>query len=962
MKVKFLILSILIFTFQVYAQKYYLSEYGKENGLTSSHIHTVSQDTIGQIWVGTDDGLYLFNGIEFKPVKRGIPSKYIRDIQVNKAGTFVASHDAGLSFYKPGLDTCIFMDSFIDEAVQSNTLKYPNRLFWEPGNKLWVSQPDGRLTRLVNGKAESILEEKQDVDQFRSHYSFALVTPTDILIASTSGNLYLWDGSKQEMILINYIFPMEDILFQAGKLFLAGDHLAVATWNASSKSINITWEEDQNAYKYRALAEDTLGRVYVGTQEHGLFQLSAQDNVFELSEVFSNNDPHRVDRLPFKQIHSIYVSNDNALWICSEEGLGLLQRRFFEGAQNLPNDLSTAICESDDGSIYVAMGDIYRIQKSGREYIATKLDAPSVGVFNALAVYDNELWAGTNTGSIARMSADGRLLKLYPFSERGAGIFRACADRQGRKWFCQSPHEKPIIGVTMIDRNGDVHFYDDNKGFDNRMLTVREGPKGELFAAGIGTKSYLYKFLPDEDVFVNMSIPFNFAVSPNFEVHDIAIDERGLVWMATTDGLLRHDMESVIRPDIGAEYTGKEIRAVAVLPDKSLWLSSDIYGILRYFEDDVLSFSEDSGLPTKIMAYRGMLVDQDYKLWVNTLEGVVHTSENMPQPFATPKPVLTQINYKGRPISAPDGYYECTLNGELELRFISTTFPGNLTTYQYRVIQSDNDPWINLGNQNRATILIDQSNISGVEIRARKAGGHDWSKPKKILIEALLPWHKRRPTHFLLGVLGLSAIFIIWRASSKKYQRKIVDLESQIEDQNSRKRIDMDLSQTVSTGHESADMVLLTAVSDMLYEVTEKTVAGMKWDHIMERLSMVLLKFPHITAFEIATLNKTTNSFLIDGYSQVKPGFYQRDEQWSKTNSIFAEAMKVQRVVCHQNALQNNEYLIEWTGQFHTIISVPFIMGGKEDTVLCLYGDEQINHSMILKTMQALANYLELIR
>ncbi len=950
----------------VSAQKYYLSTYLEQDGLGSSSVYAVQQDVIGQIWVGTKAGLHLFNGVEFRLVKRGIPSNYIRDIEWFGENLLVVSHDAGLSFLEPGLDTFHMVDDMLQDELQEGLLKYPNRLFCGPGGKLWISQPGGALLRVEDGVLREQLNEALAPDEFETHFSFAQVSDRDFLLASTSGRLYLFDGNRDKLLPLDKISPVREIVYRDGRLYAAGEDLSVARWDPARRDLQWIWKAENKGYQYRSLAVDTLGNVFVGTRENGLFHLSEENDAYVLEEVFSNNDPHRVDRLPFRNIHSIFVSADNGLWICSEEGLGLLQRRFFEGAHDLPNDYATALAEAGDGSVFVAMGDIYRIRKEKQEYFAQKLDAPKVGVFNALAVEGDELWAGTNTGFIVQMTLAGRLMEVYDFSERGAGVFRACVDARGQKWFCQSPREQPISGVLMIDRENKVHLYDETRGFDNRMLTVREGPRGEIYAAGIGAKSYLYKWMPAEEVFINMSIPFNFPVSANFEVHDIAIDRKGVVWMATTDGLLRHDMESVIRPDLGQEYTGKEIRSVAVLPDESLWLSTDIFGVLRYHDEQVLPFGEDSGLPTKIMAYRGMLVDRNGKLWVNTLEGVVHTSRDAPVPFPTPEPVLTALKYKGLPVRIRKDRetYDFTTNGDVDIDFISLTYPGELTAYQYRTWHSEPGQWTNLGAQHRATIPLDNPEITAIEIRGRKNGGYDWSPAMKIPISVRKPLHQRKGTYFLAAFAGLLILFLLWRANSKKYRRRIDALETQLKGMGREaeipSRTGSDFTRAPAESAKAWGDEISRAAVEMLYEVTENTEEGMKWDHIMEHLSIALMKLPLTTAFEIASLNKSTNSFLVDGYSHVRHGFYQRRESWARSQSVFTRALKAHKLISLHATKRMREDLGQWAGDFDRVIAAPFIMG-RHDAVLCIMGTEALDHEMMHKTLQSLAHYLELL-
>ena len=80
--------------------------------------------------------------------------------------------------------------------------------------------------------------------------------------------------------------------------------------------------------------------------------------------------------------------------------------------------------------------------------------------------------------------------------------------------------------------------------------------------------------------FENKSLPFPFKASKNFEVHDIAVDNRGIVWLATTDGLLKYDTERIQRIQLGV-HTQNEIRSVVSIPDGSVWMATSTSGLVH---------------------------------------------------------------------------------------------------------------------------------------------------------------------------------------------------------------------------------------------------------------------------------------------------------------------------------------------------------------------------------------------
>ena len=78
---------------------------------------------------------------------------------------------------------------------------------------------------------------------------------------------------------------------------------------------------------------------------------------------------------------------------------------------------------------------------------------------------------------------------------KGEEVFFTCLRIVRAKiWFCQAPTNKPIIGVATLDNDGKIEEYGKEEGLNSRVLVVDEGGQSELYAAGIGVNSYLYKF------------------------------------------------------------------------------------------------------------------------------------------------------------------------------------------------------------------------------------------------------------------------------------------------------------------------------------------------------------------------------------------------------------------------------------------------------------------------------------
>lgn len=167
----------------------------------------------------------------------------------------------------------------------------------------------------------------------------------------------------------------------------------------------------------------------------------------------------------------------------------------------------------------------------------------------------------------------------------------------------------------------------------------------------------------------------------------MAIDNRGIIWLATTDGLLRYDLERVQRTALGP-YTSTEIRAVAAMQDGQLWLSTSTEGLLYYEEESqsYTAFELDSGLPSTVGAYRCLSRSQDGRIWVGTAEGTVYSRDLRPTSLPTQAPQFMQIR-SGRKILAPEAEEPLRLKSQaqLSLHWACPTFPAGRVTYRYRL-------------------------------------------------------------------------------------------------------------------------------------------------------------------------------------------------------------------------------------------------------------------------------------
>ena len=82
-----------------YAQRYTFQMYGQSEGLTNLAPLAVLQDHAGFLWVGTQNGLFRYDGSRFEPfnIADGLPASRVDSLYETPDGTVVAATPRGLA-------------------------------------------------------------------------------------------------------------------------------------------------------------------------------------------------------------------------------------------------------------------------------------------------------------------------------------------------------------------------------------------------------------------------------------------------------------------------------------------------------------------------------------------------------------------------------------------------------------------------------------------------------------------------------------------------------------------------------------------------------------------------------------------------------------------------------------------------------------------------------------------------
>ncbi|NNJ89169.1 MAG: hypothetical protein HKP53_07190 [Eudoraea sp.] len=935
------------------AQQYSYVQYNADSGAPFDKVSTVLQDQDGFVWIGSQNGLYRFDGSNFDVYSMHTKSQFIHQIH-KREDQLLFVNDMGIYqiddlLKQPKVTT--LLEGTINET---NGLPfYPNDFALGKDQDIWLAQSNHSVGRLQEGDFKTYRFSKTIKAQ-----KLAIHKDSEggIWVLSPLDGLFYYDKTTNTFEKKLNIKNGKTLLIHKDQLLVGSDALHVYTIRENKLQAEKTIELDDD--QITAMYTDQNDRFIIGTGKGKLFIISDLNDPPQT--VYGANEAHRVEELDFGYIHEIYVtkdsvSNNDKLWIGSETGLWLLQQQFFKTVKNLPLNNPISIAIGNEGKAWAPINYLYEISPDEDEFTAE----PIFDNLQASAVAQDKagfLWVTTSTPQVELLKyANNKIVKRYDdFHDRGEAIFNLYPDSEGNLWFCQAPLNKPIIGIAKINATGEIKYYDETKGFSSRVLAIKESALGEIYAVGIGEKSYLYRFDPEQDLFVNLSPALPFKAILNFEAHDLTIDDRGIVWLATTDGLLRYDAEKItlIQNDILGQ---EEVRGVAHYSNNNVWISTATKGLVFHQQNASTVLGEIEGLPAVISAYRCITTDAQGRLWAGTAEGLVYSRISAATlPYSNSPRIRKIMIDQSEFTKGFEEVLELKESQELNLHLTNLSFPAKNVQYQFRLLPKEDRQvmleeqlWQSNGNNNILSLPQIETGDYYLELRARQPGGYQWSKPLEIPINIFLPWYVQ--TWFVYSSIALLLLLIsyyfrfyvkqrfsrlqqVLKYSNEKLALKEAQLNLKIQEYREQQE---ELDNANSNIH---------TLELFIKEIPKKA----SWNDIITAMGKAVTQSLEINAFEIAFKEK--NEIIHKGYSdQERSGYTFRSKAFNPKNSLTCWAMaNNQEVLINDFKKEHMIYIGEKAAyRFSSLLFIPFKLENDQPVVLCAYSikRDQFDHN-----------------
>ncbi len=447
---------------------------GTDKGLSQANVTAFTQDDLGYIWLGTEDGLNRYNGYELEIFlndsqdSSSLPNNRITCLAKGQQGNIWIGSSSGLALYD--YTTNSFQITNDIDTTDTDTrvpLGEVTCLYTDKKQNVWVATQDA-LSKIEKGigpvinyyrnweipesglpsRIISITEDDQGNIWCANTEELAILDPKNGLAKSFEGSVEFNNALKSLGQLSSILIDKDDRLWIGGRKGVIMYSLSNLTHQKFTFDQNDPFSLPNNLIT--DIAMNGLGAVWIATDE-GIAKYLGNDH-FEIHQ----HNPNVKSSISSSISLTLHFDNQDRLWFGSRNGgasyydPGKFSFDKYEAQGNNSNGLNsnqiTGFDEDAKGNIYIATdgGGLNYMDMSSRSFIHFKYNPNnpnSLGGNKVLSVkvdQNQNVWTGMWNGGVTRYNPKSEQFKRYRYSENdpnslgGDNIFTVYEDKSGR--------------------------------------------------------------------------------------------------------------------------------------------------------------------------------------------------------------------------------------------------------------------------------------------------------------------------------------------------------------------------------------------------------------------------------------------------------------------------------------------------------------------------------------------------
>ena len=581
---------LLLTSWMVVAQSYQFKHLEVSDGLSNNSVNTICKDRDGFMWFGTATGLNRYDGYTFKIYQHAendpesLPDNYITDIVEMPDGRFWINTARGYVLFDKEQDCFITDVTGFMKNLESGGV--PEQVFVDrEGNTCLSVAGEGCYRYKEGGKAtffsyvEHSLPEYGVTQIAECSDGLLLIYNTGLLVCLDRATLAIkWQSDE----IKKYIPAGKTIEFS---LFVDRDNciwayslMGIWAYDCGTKSwrtdLTAIWSSRPDVIIH-AVAQDIEGRIWVGKDYDGIDVLEKETG--KVTSLVAHDDNGR--SLPHNTIYDLYADRDGIMWVGTyKKGVSYYSESIFKFNMYEWGDI-TCIEQADENRLWLGTNDhgILLWNRSTGKAEPFWRDAEGQlpnPVVSMLKSKDGKLWVGTFNGGLYCMN--GSQIRSY---KEGVGnalasnnVWALVEDDKGRIWIASLGGGlqclEPVSGTFETYTSSNSALLENNVTslcwVDNNTLFFGTANQG---VGMMDMRTREIKKIQGQSGNVKLS---------NDAVNHVYKDSRGLVWIATREGLNVYDTRRHVFLDLSpvAEAKGNFIAAITEDQERNMWVST----------------------------------------------------------------------------------------------------------------------------------------------------------------------------------------------------------------------------------------------------------------------------------------------------------------------------------------------------------------------------------------------------
>ncbi len=753
----FVLILLLQWTIVARAQRYTFQSYDK--GITNPNVSCMLQDRIGYLWIGTQNGLFRYDGGGFQEFGRpdGLNGTFIVALQQDSRGNLWVGTTEGLYYREEkagrfqainyqGQPIEVRAGSTLANAADGSLLAVTPQGLFQISSQLNTQSTTQPNTRSWKCQRLPGMDPSLPVWSVIANPDGSIVTGCgDALCRLNGGILTVWD-TRNGLPADRWMLLVRD---SNGALWARGRNHVAVLMPAESQFTLHDLPDLPGRSSYPALAEDRDGEM--------LASLGTSVARYEGRgwRVFT-----KANGLGEASITSLLVDREGLVWLSLlgrgvRRWLGYKEWENWNSNDGLQNDTVWSILRDHKQRVWAA-------DEGGIAYMAPGRNTfqpwcrPGIHCDKAFSLQEskdgNAIWAATASGYAVRINEQTLEAQQYKVDN---ALYEVLEDTPDRVWATGSG------GLFRGERSGSewrFEHVDAPRLPKRRAFDLEFDPQHRLWAV-----FYDGIFRLDSDGWTHIEIsPARLGGHPR----NIAIDLSGQVWLdGGFPGVVRlrisgstvAGIQTFTKPQLASDL----VVTMAIDRRGWMWIGGD-QGIDVYDGSKWRRFSVHDGLSSNGIAERALYADADGSEWIGSSAGISHFLNPSVNTAPPSPPLITAANYGDEDLLNGTASAFRWNTKPLHIAFTDLTFRNeNYLHFRYRLAGLEQD-WVETSARELRYPRLPPRSYK-FEVAAVDTSTGKSSRVRSVQFQILPPVWATKPFWGAMFVLFLLVVRICWR-------------------------------------------------------------------------------------------------------------------------------------------------------------------------------------------------------